>query len=204
VVLALGLPVDHPLPYHLVVVVVVAQVRIASSTCCYGLRQQSRVESREGSVREISAREARVMFASLDVRLVAAKDAPARTLGCLCRYRGSLLMVEDGKLGIVPAERYTVEGRLRGTVEIGVREPDFEASRIGFSDTQAVSVRVDDSIARDQVRLCRRPTQLVSSRWTIPILPGSVKGILWWSSESEGSVVRRMAGLVVLVMVCAR
>ena len=143
-------------------------------------------------------------FASLDVRLVAAKHAPARTLGCLCRYRGSLLMVEDGKLGTVPAERCIVEERLRGTVEIGVREPDFEASRIGFSDTQAVSVRVDDSIARDQVRLCRRLTQLVGSRWTIPILPGSVKGILPWSSEPGGSVVRRMAGLVVLVMVCAR
>jgi hypothetical protein len=144
------------------------------------------------------------MFASLDVRLVAAKDAPAGALGGLCRYRGSLLMVGDGKLGTVPAERYIVEERLRGTVEIDVREPDFEASRIGFSDMQAVSVRVADSIARDQVRLCRRPTQLVSSRWTIPILPGSVKGILWWSSESEGSVVRRMVGLVVLVMVCAR
>jgi hypothetical protein len=144
------------------------------------------------------------MFASLDVRLAAAKDAPTGTLGCLCRYRGSLLTVEDGKLGTVPAERYIVEERLRGTVEIGVREPGFEESRIGFSDTQAASVRADDSIARDQVRLCRRLTQLVGSRWTIPILPDSVKGILWWSSESEGSVVRRMAGLVVLVTVSAR
>jgi hypothetical protein len=144
------------------------------------------------------------MFASLDVRLVVAKDAPTGTLGCLCRYRGSLLMVEDGKLGTVSAERYTVEERLRGTVEIGIREPDFETSRIWFSDTQAVSVRVDDSIARDQVRLYRQLTQLAGSRWTIPILPGSVKGILWWSSEPEGTEVRRMVGLVVLVMVCAR
>lgn len=192
VVLALDLAVGHPLPYHLVVA---AQVRIASSTCCYGWRQQSRVESRQGLVQEISVREARVMFASLAVRLVAAKDAPAGTLGCLCRYRGSLLMVEDGKLGTVTAERYTVEGRLRGTVEIGVREPDFEASRIGVSDTQVASVRVDDSIARDQVRLCRQLTQLAGSRWTIPTFPGSVKGIQWWSSESEGTVVQRMAGL---------
>jgi hypothetical protein len=43
VVLALGLAVDHPLPCH---PVVAAQARIGSSTCCYGLRQQSRVESR--------------------------------------------------------------------------------------------------------------------------------------------------------------
>ena len=141
------------------------------------------------------------MFASLDVRLLAAKDAPTGTLGCLCRYRGSLLTVEDGKLGTVPVGRYIVEERLRGTVEIGVREPGFEESRVGFSDTQAVSLRVDDSIARDQVRLCRRLTQLVGSRWTIPILPDSVKGILWWSSEPEGSVVRMMAGPV---LVCAR
>ena len=143
-------------------------------------------------------------FASLAVRLVAAKDALAETLGCLCRYRGSLLIAEDGRLGTVTAERCTVEERLRGTVEIGVREPDFEASRSGVSDTQAASVRVDDSIARDQVRLCRPPTQLAGSRWTIPTFPGSMKGIQWWSSESEGTVVRRMAGLDDLVMVCAR
>ena len=144
------------------------------------------------------------MFASLAVRLVAAKGAPAETLGCLCRYRGSLLMVEDGKFGTATAERYTAEERLRGTVETGVREPDFEASRIGVSDSQAASVRVDDSIARDQARLCRQLTQLAGSRWTIPTLPGSVKGIQWQSSESAGTVVRRMAGLDGLVMVCAR
>jgi len=158
-------------PYHLVVA---AQARLASSTCCYGLRQQSRVESQEGFVGEILAREARKMFASLDVRRVAAKDALTGTLGCLCRYRGSLLMVEDGKLGTVPAERYIAEERLRGTVEIGMWEPGLEESRAGFSDMQAVSLRVDDSIARDQVRLCRRPTQLVGSRWKILILPDSV------------------------------
>lgn len=144
------------------------------------------------------------MFASLAVRLVAAKDAPAETLGCLCRCRGYLLMVEDGKLGTVTAERYTVKERLRGTVEIGVQEPDFEASRIGISDTQTASVRVDDSIARDLVRLCRQLTRLAGSRWTIPTLPGSVKGIQWQSSESAGTVVRRMTGLDDLVMVCAR
>jgi hypothetical protein len=201
VVLALDLAVGLPLAYHLVVA---AQARVASSTCCYGLRHQSRVESRQGFVQEISVREARVTFASLDVRLVAAKDAPAETLGCLYRYRGFLLMVEDGKLGTVTAERYTVEERLRGTVEIDIREPDFEASRIGVSDMQAVSDRVDDSIVRDQARLRGQLTQLAGSRWMIPILPGSVKGIQWWSSESEGTVVWRIAGLVDLVIVCAR
>jgi hypothetical protein len=106
-----------------------------------------------------------VIVESLDVRKDAVRGAPAAGLCRLCRCRGCLWVVEvDERLGTAPVGCCTVVERLRGTVETGVRRPDPEASRIGFSRILAVCVQVGDSILRVQVSLCRQLMRLAGSR----------------------------------------
>lgn len=111
--------------------------------------------------------------------------------GCLCRYRGCLWLVEDGKLGNAPAARYTEAERLLGIGETG---DELEMSRTGFSRIQAVYVQAGGSILRAQVSPCRRLKRMADSRWTIPIPPDSVTGIRQWNFESEDIVGQTTAG----------
>ena len=191
-VFAPDLVVGHPLPCHFVVA---AQARIASSIYSGCWTQQLRVESQRGFVWAVLAMEGQATFESLDVRKDAARGAPAETLDPLYGCQGCLL-VEDERLGKVPAGYCTVEERLRGTVEIGGQRAYFEVTQTGFSGIRVVPVRVDGSIARGQVSLCRQLKNSAGSRWTTPILPGSAKDILQWSFESEDIGVRTIPGAV--------